>query len=74
MSTQDLALASITQSKTSIKTLEDNVAFYEASEENLKSELMVVRTESTALGQLFNDIRAEVADFQELLGVRHAVI
>lgn len=41
------------------------MSFYEVSKENLKSELASVIRESTQLGQLFVDVRAEVLDLQK---------
>lgn len=56
ISTQSRELAKIAQLKMSIKSLQDNVAFYEASEESLKGELAAVTMESTRLGQLFDSV------------------
>lgn len=56
------------------KSLEDNVRFHEASEESLKSEISAAITESTRLGQLFDGIRADVADLKERLGTRDAAV
>lgn len=50
--------------KMSIKHLEDSVAFYEASEESLKSELAMATIESTWPGRLFDNVRAEVIKVQ----------
>lgn len=54
--------------------MENNVAFYEASKDRLKSELAAVTAESTRIGQLFGSVRAEVDDLQNWLCSKHVVI
>lgn len=50
------------------------MAFYEASEKILKSEIAAATTESTRLGQFFSNVCAEVTDLQERLGAMDAVV
>lgn len=50
------------------------MVFYEASGAGLSSELAAVITESTWLGQLYDDVRAEVASLQEMLSASDAAI
>lgn len=73
-STQSMDLAKIAQLKTSIKNLEDNAAFYEASEEDWKDELAKATAEHTRLGELFDSMRTQVVDFREKLATKDAVI
>lgn len=49
------------------------MVFYEASEQSVKNELKSERTESTRLGQFFDDVREEVADLQEKMGAWDAL-
>lgn len=73
ISKQSKKLVKIPQLKMSIKILEDNMAFYEANEQSLKSEHAAAKTESTWLGQSFDGVRAEVAYSQKRSGARDAV-
>lgn len=65
ISTQSKKLATVAQLKSSMKSLEDNVAFHEASGEDLKSELVPTTTETTRLSQLFDDVRANVVHWEK---------
>lgn len=67
VSTRDTELVRTAQLKMSIKSLEDNVEFYEGSEVSLKIGFATVTTESINFGQLFDSTRAEVVDFQKKL-------
>lgn len=57
-------MGGVTQLKSSIKSLGDNVVFYDASEEKLKNELAAAIKESTRLLQVAEDIHAELVDFR----------
>lgn len=59
--------------KTSIKGLDDNVAFYNASVEDLKGEPAEATAKTTQLGELADDMRAQVVDLQENLTKKDAV-
>lgn len=74
ISTQSKLFAKIVHWKTSIKNVEDNVAFHIASKKNVKTELAAATTNKTRLGQLYDNAPAKVADLQERLGVRGVVI
>lgn len=50
------------------------MASYEVSEENLRIELAAAKTESTRLSQAVDDIRANMVDVRECLGVKNTVI
>lgn len=67
ITTQSMDVAKIAQLKSSIKRVEDRVRFYEACEKDMKSELEASITKSTRIGQLFDDIHAEVVDLREWL-------
>lgn len=73
ISTKRRELAKITQLKMSTRSLEGNVALYDASEENLKGELEKTMAERTRLKELFNSRRAQVARLREKLAPKHAV-
>lgn len=53
---QSKALADIAQTKMFIKRLQDNEAFYQASEESLRSELVAATMKSTPFDQLFDGV------------------
>lgn len=74
ISTQSKYWAKTAQLKISIKLQKDSAILYEASEEDLKNEMVVVIKESTRLRQLFDDIRADVADSRERYGRKYGVI
>lgn len=50
------------------------MVFYEASEEDLNSEVAATIKERIWLEQLFDAVRAEVVDLRETFGARNAVI
>lgn len=56
------------------KLPEDTAAFHKTSKDELKNELAATTKNSTGIGQLLNDIRAEVVDLQEKFGAKDAVI
>lgn len=58
----------------SMKKLEDYVAFYEASEEMLKNKLAAAIKHNTGLSQLVDDVRAKVIKLQDRLVARNIVI
>lgn len=60
--------------KMSIKSLEDNLAFFEVSEKVHKSEVVMERTERAALGQLFDGTRVELVDFEGKSAARDTVV
>lgn len=60
--------------KSFMKNLKDNVAFFEASEKDLKNELPVSINVSTRLSQLADDIREKVVELREGLGARDGAI
>lgn len=74
ISTQRKELAKTAQLKTSIQLLKDNVAFYEETEDRLKSELPAATIRSTQFVQLFDDVCAELGGLRERLGERVTVI
>lgn len=74
ISTQSKELVKVAQFKSSTEVFGDNVMFYEASEEKLKKELVVTINDSTRLSKLANEMRAEVADIRERLGVWNSLI
>lgn len=67
-------MVKIVQLKMSTKNLKDNVAFYEASEDSLKSELAISTTEATRPGQLFVNVLVEVIDLKGKLAARDVVV
>lgn len=73
-STQSKEMAKIAQLKMSVKILEDNFAFYETSEEDLKVEPAKSTAESTRLEKLLYGTRAQVVDLPEKLAAKDAVI
>lgn len=60
--------------KSYIKGLEDNIAFKETSEEELKIELAAAIKDNTRTFQLVDNILSEVVDLQERLGENNGVI
>lgn len=60
--------------KTSIKHLEDNVAFYETGAENVKRELTKVTAEGILLGESFDSSRAPLVYLHKKLAAKDAVI
>lgn len=72
--TQSKELSMIAQLETLIKNLEKNVAFYEASDEELKSELVKKTEENTRLEELFDNMSAQLVDLQEKLAAKDAAI
>lgn len=57
----------------SVKSLEDNTPFYDASEEGLKGELAKKTAENTWLREFFDSMRAQRVDFRERLAAKAAV-
>lgn len=74
ISTQSRELGRIVLLKKCIKSLEENVAFYKASEGSMNGELAAATAQSTRLGQLFDSVRADGGDLQEKLEARDAVL
>lgn len=70
---QSKELAGIAQLKMCIKSPEDNVAFYKASEGSVKSELTMLTAESSRLGQFIGSVRAEVHEIKEKLAASDTV-
>lgn len=58
--------------KSSRKSMEDNMTFYEEREEDLKSDLAAEITQSTPISQSIDDIRAELDNLREILGPKDA--
>lgn len=56
-----------------MESLEDYVAFFEASQENVKGELSKATVESTRLGELFDGARVQFVDLQEKLAAKKAI-
>lgn len=74
ISTHGKELAKIAQLKFSIKSLEDNVAFYMANEDEQMRELAAAMNDCTEFTPLVDKIRAEVVDLLERLGAKDGVI
>lgn len=74
ISKQSKKVCNTAELKSFIKRLEDNMAFYNASKENLKSEIAALKADCTRIRQPFEDIRAKVASLRDKVVVKHAVI
>lgn len=74
MSMQCKELAIVALWRSSIKSLEDNVAFYKVIEERLKNELAAAINISIRLSQLVGDIDAELLAIRERVSVKDGVI
>lgn len=72
ISTQRKVLANVAQLKLSIKSLIDNVTFYQPRENELKKELAAAINDSNKPTQLVDDIRDEVFELRKRLGARDA--
>lgn len=57
----------------SMKSLKDNLAFYEADEEDLKAKLAKAPEESTQLVEQFDSTLVKVADIREKLDAKEGV-
>lgn len=74
ISIQSRELAKIAYLNMYIRRLKHNLASNEASEESWNGEFAAATTKSIQLGQLFNNVRAEVADLREKVAAKNAVI
>lgn len=57
-----------------MKTIKDNVSFYQSSEDELKKEIAAAINEIILPSQSVDDISAEVADLREQTAARDGVI
>lgn len=64
----------VVQLKSSIKSADHNVAFYEASEDELEKELAATINDSTWPSQFTGDIHVELVDLREGFRARNSVI
>lgn len=71
---QSKKLTNVAPLKSSMKSLEDNVAFYEASAEELKPGLAAAIKDSSWRSQLVDDISVELVDLRERLSAKDGVI
>lgn len=67
---QSKELAKIAQLKSSLKNLENNMSFYEASEEDLKNAFAATIKDSTWFSQLVDGIQARLADLRVWLSAK----
>lgn len=63
--TETITFANLTRLRMFIKSLNHSFALCGAGRESLKSELAAATTENTGSGQLYDSLRAEVADVRE---------
>lgn len=74
ISTKSKELSMVAQLKSVINSHEDDMAFYDTSEKELKKKLVVATNESIRPSQLADDIRVEVVALQKQLRIRDGVI